>query len=99
MQHRYKLLSLGVLLALNATTYADEQLDLPVTPVTANPLGVSSDEFVVPFSVLNGRDLDVEEEIPLLILLRIPQEFLFRIGDRQLEDQLSVGWTVTVSVS
>ena len=38
MQHKYKLLSLGVLLALNATTYADEQLDLPVTPVTANPL-------------------------------------------------------------
>ena len=59
MQHKYKLLSLGVLLALNAITYADEQLDLPVTPVTANPLGVSSDEFVIPFSVLNGRDLDV----------------------------------------
>ena len=58
MQHKYKLLSLSVLFALQTTTYADDHLDLPVTPVTANPLGVSSDEFVVPFSVINGRELD-----------------------------------------
>ena len=55
-----KLLSVCLISALNVSANAEKQLDLPMTPVTANPLGVSSDEFVIPFSVLNGRDLDIQ---------------------------------------
>jgi iron complex outermembrane receptor protein len=45
---------------IHSYTYADQDIDLPITPVTANPLGVSSDEFIVPISVLNGHELDIK---------------------------------------
>ena len=60
MQQKYKFLCLSVLIALQAQAYADQKIDLPTTPVTANPLGVSSDEFIVPISVLNGHELDIK---------------------------------------
>ncbi len=43
------------------TSYAEEttSIDLPTVPVTGNPLGVSSDELVVPVSVLSGRELSL----------------------------------------
>ena len=60
MQQHYKLLTLSLLMIIQSYTYADQDIDLPITPVTANPLGVSSDEFIVPISVLNGNDLDIK---------------------------------------
>ena len=60
MQQKYKFLCLSLLIALQAQAYADQKIDLPTTPVTANPLGVSSDEFIVPISVLNGHELDIK---------------------------------------
>ena len=60
MQQHYKLLTLSLLMIFHSYTYADQDIDLPITPVTANPLGVSSDEFIVPISVLNGHDLDIK---------------------------------------
>ncbi|MES2501182.1 MAG: TonB-dependent receptor [Pseudomonadota bacterium] len=41
---------------------ADAQIDLPALAVTGNPLGVGSDELVVPVSVLNGRELSLRRE-------------------------------------
>lgn len=44
-------------------TLADEThtaIDLATVPVTGNPLGVSSDEMVVPVSVLSGRELSLK---------------------------------------
>lgn len=41
------------------------QIDLVSVPVTGNPLGVSSDELVVPVSVLNGRELTFKRESTL----------------------------------
>ena len=38
------------------------QIDLPALAVTGNPLGVGSDELVVPVSVLNGRELSLHRE-------------------------------------
>ena len=38
------------------------QLDVPGLAVTGNPLGVGSDELVVPVSVLNGRELILRRE-------------------------------------
>jgi len=60
MHQHYKLLALSLLMIIHSYTYADQDIDLPITPVTANPLGVSSDEFIVPISVLNGLDLDIK---------------------------------------
>ena len=40
-------------------------IDLASVPVTGNPLGVSSDELVVPVSVLNGRELSFKRESTL----------------------------------
>ncbi len=37
-------------------------IDLPVVAVTGNPLGVGSDELVVPVSVLSGRELSLRRE-------------------------------------
>jgi len=44
--------------------FADEatQLNLAPVAVTGNPLGVGSDELVVPVSVLNGRELSLRRE-------------------------------------
>ena len=38
------------------------ELNVPATAVTGNPLGVGSDELVVPISVLNGRELSLRRE-------------------------------------
>jgi len=37
-------------------------ITLPVTPITGNPLGVGSDQLVVPISILNGRELSLRRE-------------------------------------
>jgi iron complex outermembrane receptor protein len=44
---------------------ANTVIDLPTVPVTGNPLGVSSDELVVPVSVLSGRELSLKRESTL----------------------------------
>ncbi|MDO9151791.1 MAG: TonB-dependent receptor [Methylotenera sp.] len=44
---------------------ANTAIDLPTVPVTGNPLGVSSDELVVPVSVLSGRELSLKRESTL----------------------------------
>lgn len=40
-------------------------INLSTVPVTGNPLGVSSDELVIPISVLNGRELSFKRESTL----------------------------------
>ena len=37
-------------------------LTVPTTAVTGNPLGVSSDQMVIPISILNGRELSLKRE-------------------------------------
>ena len=37
-------------------------LTIPTTAVTGNPLGVSSDQMVIPISILNGRELSLKRE-------------------------------------
>ncbi len=46
------------------TAFAEEStdIDLAPLPVTGNPLGVSSDELVVPVTVLNGRELSLQRQ-------------------------------------
>lgn len=44
---------------------ANTAIDLASVPVTGNPLGVSSDQLVVPISVLNGRELSFKRESTL----------------------------------
>jgi iron complex outermembrane receptor protein len=44
---------------------AAENIDLAPVAVTGNPLGVGSDELVVPVSVLNGRELSLRRESTL----------------------------------
>ncbi len=58
-----------ILLALTAlyahstiAAESDTTIALPVVAVTGNPLGVSSDELVVPVSVLGGRELSLRRE-------------------------------------
>ncbi len=46
-----------------ADTYTS--IDLATVPVTGNPLGVSSDEMVVPVSILSGRELSLKRESTL----------------------------------
>lgn len=67
-----KALTLAVALALpillkSTHLYADEHshLDLDNVPVTGNPLGVSSDELVVPVTVVGGRELSLRRESTL----------------------------------
>lgn len=45
-----------------APAFAEDttKIDLPSVAVTGNPLGVGSDELVVPVSVLNGRELSLK---------------------------------------
>jgi iron complex outermembrane receptor protein len=40
-------------------------IDLATVPVTGNPLGVSSDELIVPISILSGRELSLKRESTL----------------------------------
>ena len=70
----YKPLFLSILAALaspfafadDATTKeATTKIDLPSVAVTGNPLGVGSDELVVPVTVLNGRELSLRRESTL----------------------------------
>lgn len=51
----------------NQTNAADTSttIDLPSVAVTGNPLGVSTDELVVPISILNGRELSLKRESTL----------------------------------
>ena len=44
---------------------ANTAIELATVPVTGNPLGVSSDELVMPISVLNGRELSLKRESTL----------------------------------
>jgi iron complex outermembrane receptor protein len=48
----------------STTALADStaEMNLASVPVTGNPLGVSSDELVVPVSVLSGRELSLRRE-------------------------------------
>jgi len=55
-------------LLISATSFAaDKQvnIDAPSVPITGNPLGVSSDQLVVPVSILNGRELSLRRESTL----------------------------------
>ncbi len=58
-----KVKSFALVLSLfSLSVQAEEaiQLELETVPVTANPLGVSSDELVVPVSTLKGRELSLK---------------------------------------
>ncbi|MSQ80812.1 MAG: TonB-dependent receptor [Candidatus Methylopumilus sp.] len=61
---KLKLLTFVFLLVLIQSTIAAEKatITLPTTPVTGNPLGVGSDQMVVPISILNGRELSLKRE-------------------------------------
>jgi len=48
--------------SMAANNNAEIKLDLGDVPVTGNPLGVSSDELVIPVSVLSGRELSLKRE-------------------------------------
>lgn len=74
----YKPLLLSLLTALaSPAAFADDagttntgsntttNIDLPSIAVTGNPLGVGSDELIVPVSVLNGRELSLKRESTL----------------------------------
>lgn len=63
MKFIFYLFSFYCLLFINLVVGEEKHLDLPMTPVTANPLGVSSDEFVVPITVLNGKELNIQRGI------------------------------------
>ncbi len=55
-------------LLISATSFATEKqinIDAPSVPITGNPLGVSSDQLVVPVSILNGRELSLRRESSL----------------------------------
>lgn len=53
-----------VSLALNSWSAHAENV-APSVPITGNPLGVSSDQLVVPVSILNGRELSLRRESTL----------------------------------
>lgn len=65
----FKLKSLPIIISclLSPAAFADSSgnLDVGNIPVTGNPLGVASDELVVPVSVLNGRELSLRRESTL----------------------------------
>ena len=48
------------LVSQHAFAADEDRIDAPAVPVTGNPLGVSSDELVVPVSVLKGRELSLK---------------------------------------
>lgn len=68
-----KAFALKPMLFILATSFANHTLaqepntaiDLPSVPVTGNPLGVGSDEMVIPISVLSGRELSLKRESTL----------------------------------
>lgn len=64
-----KLKTVPLLFLLMSTPWAiaadKAMLTIPITAVTGNPLGVSSDQMVVPISILNGRELSLKRESTL----------------------------------
>ena len=60
LQKKLMALAIGGLFIHSAL--AAENIDLAPVAVTGNPLGVGSDELVVPVSVLNGRELSLKRE-------------------------------------
>ena len=60
-----KLMALAIISLFIHTAFAAENIDLAPVAVTGNPLGVGSDELVVPVSVLNGRELSLKRESTL----------------------------------
>ena len=56
------ILALTSLLISNALAEEAAQIDLAPVSVTGNPLGVGSDDLVVPVSVLKGRELSLRRE-------------------------------------
>ena len=64
-----KLKTVPLLFLLMSTPWAiaadKAMLTIPTTAVTGNPLGVSSDQMVVPISILNGRELSLKRESTL----------------------------------
>ncbi len=71
----YKPILLSIVTALaSPLTFADEatsthetatNIDLPSVAVTGNPLGLGSDQLIVPVSILNGRELSLKRESTL----------------------------------
>jgi iron complex outermembrane receptor protein len=61
---KLKVLPLIISCLISHTALAEDSKDLRLDtiPVTGNPLGVASDELVVPVSVLNGRELSLRRE-------------------------------------
>lgn len=53
---------IGCMLSHAALADSNSAVQLDNIPVTGNPLGVASDELVVPVSVLNGRELSLRRE-------------------------------------
>ncbi len=64
---KLKKLTLALMFVSSSGAIAAEKvmINLPVTPVTGNPLGVGSDQMVVPISILNGRELSLKRESTL----------------------------------
>lgn len=58
-------LGIGVLLAQGALAEEPAEIRIESVSVTGNPLGVSSDELVVPVSVLSGKELTLRRESTL----------------------------------
>lgn len=55
-----------IALTLSTNTFAEEtSITLDPVAITANPLGVSSDELVVPVIILNGKALSLQRESTL----------------------------------
>jgi iron complex outermembrane recepter protein len=65
IHYQKKLLALAINALFIPHLYAAENIDLAPVAVTGNPLGLSSDELVVPVSVLNGRELSIRRESTL----------------------------------
>lgn len=65
----YKPMFLSMLVTFASTAAFAEntttKIDLPSVAVTGNPLGVGSDELVIPVSVLSGRELSLKRESTL----------------------------------
>ena len=61
------LLAVLIVLFSGHTIAADAHnvIDLASVPVTGNPLGVSTDELIVPISILGGRELSLKRESTL----------------------------------
>ena len=60
-----KMMALAISSLFINSSFAAENIDLAPVAVTGNPLGVGSDELVVPVSVLNGRELSLRRESTL----------------------------------